>query len=103
MSIRHIDAREAKRLVDGDAILIDVREPGEHADESIPGARNHPLSAITQSPPDPALQTVIYHCKSGGRTRMASSALSRCSSADSYIMDGGIEAWKAAGYPVRRG
>mgnify|MGYP003508378603 FL=1 len=103
MSIRHIDAREAKRLVDGGAILIDVREPGEHAAENIPGARNHPLSAIAQSPPDAALQTVIYHCKSGGRTRMASSALSRCSSADSYIMDGGIEAWKAAGYPVKRG
>jgi rhodanese-related sulfurtransferase len=102
MSIRHIDAREAKRLVDGGAILIDVREPGEHAAENIPGARNHPLSAIAQSPPDPALQTVIYHCKSGGRTRMASSALSRCSSADAYILDGGIEAWKTAGYPVRR-
>jgi rhodanese-related sulfurtransferase len=103
MSIRHIDAREAKRLVDGGAILIDVREPGEHAAENIPGARNHPLSAIAQSPPDPALQTVIYHCKSGGRTRMASSALSRCSAADSFIMDGGIEAWKAVGYPVKRG
>jgi rhodanese-related sulfurtransferase len=103
MSIRHIDAREAKRLVDGGAILIDVREPGEHAAENIPGARNHPLSTIAQSPPDAALPTVIYHCKSGGRTRMASAALSRCSSAESYIMDGGIEAWKAAGFPVSRG
>lgn len=103
MSIRHIDAHEAKRLVDGGAVLIDVREPGEYAAENIPGARNHPLSAIAQSPPDATLKTVIYHCKSGGRTRMASAALSRCSSAESYIMDGGIEGWKAAGYPVRRG
>ena len=71
--------------------------------------RIFPARGTIPFPPSPshrriaALQTVIYHCKSGGRTRMASSALSRCSAADSYIMDGGIEAWKAAGYPVKRG
>jgi 3-mercaptopyruvate sulfurtransferase SseA len=29
--------------------------------------------------------------------------LAACTDADVYILDGGIEAWKAAGYPVSRG
>jgi rhodanese-related sulfurtransferase len=103
MPIRHIDAREAKRLVDGGAVLIDVREPGEYAAENIPGARNHPLSSLAESPPGPALGKVVFHCKSGGRTRMASAALASCTDAEAYIMDGGIEGWKAEGYPVTRG
>lgn len=103
MPIRHIDAHEAKRLVDAGAVLVDVREAAEHASENIPGARNHPLSTIAEVPPDPRLTKIVYHCKSGGRTRMAASMLGACSDADSYIMDGGIEGWKAAGFPVRQG
>ena len=45
MALKHITAIEAKRLVDQGAILVDVREVNEYADENIPGARNEPLSA----------------------------------------------------------
>jgi rhodanese-related sulfurtransferase len=30
-------------------------------------------------------------------------ALANCADAEAYILDGGIEAWKAAGLPVKRG
>lgn len=42
MSLQKITAREAKRLIDNGALLIDIRGADEHARESIPGARNCP-------------------------------------------------------------
>ncbi len=102
MALKHINAAEAKKLVDQGAILVDVREVNEYAGENIPGARNEPLSRIgaAQITGAPA---VVFHCKSGARTRMNAHALADCTDAQVYILDGGIEAWKAAGYPVKRG
>lgn len=102
MALKHIDAVEAKRLVDGGALLVDVREDHEYEDENIPGARNAPLSRIAATAISGA-PAVVFHCKSGARTRMNAAALARSTEAEAYILDGGIEAWKAAGFPVKRG
>lgn len=102
MPLKHINAVEAKKLVDDGALLVDVREAYEHADENIPGARNEPLSRIAGADISGA-PAVVFHCKSGARTRMNARALESCTDGDVYILDGGIEAWKAAGYPVKRG
>jgi rhodanese-related sulfurtransferase len=102
MTLKHINAAEAKRLVDGGALLVDVREVNEYADENIPGARNAPLSRIAGEKIEGA-PAVVFHCKSGARTRMNAAALAQSTHADVYILVGGIEAWKAAGYPVKRG
>ncbi len=102
MTLKHINAAEAKELVDGGALLVDVREDQEYLDENIPGARNEPLSRIAGAKISGA-PAVVFHCKSGGRTRMNARALAQLTDADVYILDGGIEAWKAAGFPVTRG
>jgi rhodanese-related sulfurtransferase len=102
MALKHITAAEAKKLVDQGAMLIDVREVNEHAGENIPGARNEPLSRIGSARITGA-PAVVFHCKSGARTRMNAQSLAACTDADVYILDGGIDAWKAAGYPVKRG
>ena len=102
MSMKHITATEAKRLVDQGALLVDVREINEYASENIPGARNEPLSRIGRTPITGA-PAVVFHCKSGARTRMNAHALAGCTDAEVYILDGGIEAWKAAGFPVTQG
>ena len=102
MTPKHINAAEAKRLMDDGALLVDIREDHEYEDENIPGARNEPLSRIggTEIGGVPA---VVFHCKSGARTRMNAAALADCTEAQVYILDGGIEAWKSAGFPVKRG
>jgi rhodanese-related sulfurtransferase len=102
MPAKHIDAVEAKRLVDQGALLVDIREDHEYDDENIPGARNEPLSRIGGAEIT-GVPAVVFHCKSGARTRMNAGALAECTDAEVYILDGGIEAWKAAGFPVRRG
>jgi rhodanese-related sulfurtransferase len=102
MMLKHITAEEAKKLVDQGALLVDVREVNEYLGENIPGAQNEPLSRIGGSSITGA-PAVVFHCKSGARTRMNARALAGCTDADVYILDGGIDAWKAAGYPVARG
>jgi rhodanese-related sulfurtransferase len=103
MTLKHIGAMEAKRLVDAGAILVDIRENPEYAAENIPGAENWPLSRLGLSRTANDHPVIVFHCKSGARTRMNARALANCTVAEAYILDGGIEAWKAAGLPVTRG
>ena len=102
MTLKHITAAEAKKLVDQGAMLIDVREVNEYLGENIPGAQNAPLSGMGRAKIADA-PAVVFHCKSGARTRMNAAALAQCTDAEVYILDGGIEAWKAAGFAVKRG
>ena len=100
MLTREIDPVQAKALLDqGGAVLIDVREADEHARERIPTARSIPLSALPFSL-DLAEPRAIFHCRSGARTAAAADRLAASTDAEAYLLAGGIQAWKAAGYPV---
>lgn len=103
MSLPTITADEARRLMAEGATLVDVREADEHARERIEAARHAPLSRLDQADLGGA-PVVIFHCKSGMRTRTAAAALAakagdRC---DAYIVEGGLEALRKAGVPVAR-
>jgi rhodanese-related sulfurtransferase len=98
--MKTISPERAAELVKAGATLIDIRENNEYASENIPGARHHALSQIG---PDSVLRAgdtvLIYHCKSGGRTTMNAGRLAAASGqCDVYVMGGGIEAWKRAGF-----
>jgi rhodanese-related sulfurtransferase len=103
MSLPTIKPVEARRLLDSGALLIDIREPDEHAREKIPGARHLPLSKLDEA--DLALhqgKPVIFHCKSGVRTlanapRLAGKLDEAC---QAFIVEGGLDAWRKAGLPV---
>lgn len=95
--VRTIDAREAARLIGEGARLVDVRGRDEHAREKIPAAACHPLDSLE---PLPGREPVIFHCRSGNRTRANAERLAQACPGRSYILEGGIEAWKAAGLPV---
>ncbi|NGM23902.1 hypothetical protein G3576_28105 [Roseomonas stagni] len=94
---------EAARLMHQDgAVLVDVREPDEHATMRIPGARNLPLSRLEQV----ALAvtpgaTVIFHCGTGARTAAhAARLLARVPGCQALIVEGGMDEWRAAGLPI---
>lgn len=97
-----IDPESARALVDeGSAVLIDIREPDEHARERIPQARNVPLSRFEASTlPRGEAPIAIFHCRSGARTAEAAQRLLASGFAEVRCLDGGIEAWKKAGLPV---
>ncbi len=103
MAFSKISPREAKRLIDDGAVLIDIREADEHARSHIPGAYHIALSKY-----DPQVmaassgKTVIFHCRSGARTqahaeRLTAGAHASC---QAYFLEGGIDAWRRAGLPV---
>ena len=100
MSLPHISPADAKLLIDRGAMLIDIRDLEEHARERIPAARNHPLSRLCEGSVGEGASAIVFHCKSGNRTRMNAALLAKATAADAFILDGGIEAWKKAGLPV---
>ena len=100
--LKPIDARTLKQKLDnGEAILIDVRETDEHAREHVIGARLAPLSSIDSHDFDRDHSKIaIFHCRSGMRTQANAATLLARGFREAYYLDGGIEAWKSAGYPV---
>lgn len=89
----------------GECVLIDVREPDEHARERIPGSRLLPLSRF--DPQQAAAlarpgQKIVLHCRSGRRSADAARMAASLSDAGVPVisMAGGIEAWKKDNHPV---
>lgn len=103
--IETIIPARAMQMVQEGAVLIDIRERNEHASENIPGARHHALSQIDAAHPVRAGDTVlIFHCRSGARTRMNAKRLAAAAGeCDVYLLGGGIEAWRRAGLPTISG
>lgn len=104
MSLQKIDAAALKRQLDaGTAILVDIREPDEYAREHIVGARLVPLSGFDRHDLDRDHdKAVVFHCKSGNRTAANASRILAKGFSNAYVLDGGIDGWKAAGLPVHR-
>ncbi len=101
-TLKAISPSHAAELVRKGAVLIDIREADEHARERIPGARHHALSRIEKNTPvREGDDVLVFHCRSGARTRGNAARLAAAAPAcQSYILEGGIDAWKKAGLPV---
>lgn len=99
--LQAISPERAAELLRKGAVLIDIREADEHARERIPGARHHALSRLdAESPARAGDEVLVFHCRSGARTRGNAARLSAAANCDAYILDGGLDAWKKAGLPV---
>jgi molybdopterin/thiamine biosynthesis adenylyltransferase/rhodanese-related sulfurtransferase len=76
-------------------ILVDVREPSEHATDRIDGAILIPLGKILVDPGNlPKDTPLVVHCKMGGRSAVAVAAL-KLRGYDAHNLSGGIQAWRA--------
>ncbi len=100
--IQEVDPVTLRKWVDsGEVVVVDVREPDEHAREHIRGSRSVPLSAFNPSDvPTPNGARVVLHCRGGTRSADAAARLVAAGRAPVMHLKGGIEAWKAAGGPV---
>lgn len=103
MALKTIDAKTLKTWLDNnEAVLVDVREPAEHAAENITGATLLPLGSVSKSAlPTCAGKKLVIHCRKGGRGGSAcAKLLAEDPNLDIYNLEGGIEAWNAAGLTV---
>jgi len=88
----------AGRLRNGEATLIDVREPDEHAHERIAGAKLVPLSRFDAAKIDRD-RPVVFMCRSGNRTSLEADRFRSLGLESVSHLKGGLLAWKAAGLP----
>lgn len=85
------------------AVLLDVREPGEFKDGKLPGALHIPLSQLKDRAGELAKLTsrpVVAYCAFGRRSTGAAAALAKLGFANIYSLRGGLKAWKDAGLPM---
>ena len=101
-NLQAISPARAAQLVREGAVLIDIREADEHARERIPGARHHALSRIdADSPARAGDDVLVFHCRSGARTKGSAARLASVApKCETYVLEGGLDAWKKAGLPV---
>lgn len=96
--VKQIDAQSVSRWMnEGGAMLIDVREPDEHAREHIPGATLMPLSKFDPSQVSANGRKIVLHCQSGRRSLEAASRLASAGHCDVHSLEGGIEQWRSSG------
>jgi adenylyltransferase/sulfurtransferase len=81
------------RAAGRDHLLIDVREPSEHAMNRIEGSILIPLGSLSGRLAElPADRPIVVHCQSGGRSARAAQML--CAKGyEAYNLTGGILAW----------
>jgi len=101
----------ARELEQGDALLVDIREPAERVEngsiaEAVEAPRGmlefwaDPTNAYHRDEFEPA-RRIILHCASGGRSALAAATLQDLGYERVAHMDGGFKAWKEAGRPVQ--
>ena len=95
----------ATRSKSGEAMIVDVRETDEWAEEHIPGAMHMSRGTIEldmeEKVPDPNAM-IICHCGGGGRSALAAESLQKMGYKNVRSMGGGFKEWKAAGLPVTK-
>jgi rhodanese-related sulfurtransferase len=107
-SMEVVSLEEARRLHEaGQAVLIDIREPQEHATGVAAGAKLLPMSQIgkrlSEIPTDPA-QPVLLICNTQNRSSHTLRALRAQISAEKYAhvryVQGGMSDWARRGWPL---
>jgi len=105
--VREVDVDEARRkLENGGATLIDVREDSEWSTGHARGARHMGKGVIERdieaSIPDKAEELILY-CGGGFRSALSADNLRKMGYTNVASMAGGWRAWQAAGAPIEKG
>ena len=96
-SYRQISQEEAKEMMDTrDVVILDVREQDEYDSGHIPGAVLLPVGAIDEGTAAEVIpgkdSVVLVYCRSGNRSKTASSTLADLGYTNIYEF-GGINTW----------
>ncbi len=98
-----ISVQNLKKKVDeglDNSILVDVREEFEYNGEAIPKTENIPADVLNNECSRlKNVNTVYVCCRTGARSSQACSTLAKAG-VNVVNVEGGIEAWKSAGFEV---
>jgi rhodanese-related sulfurtransferase len=98
-----ISPEELARCSANEVAMIDVREPAEYVGElgHIAEAKLIPLATIPEQVTGLSKEsTVVFVCRSGGRSARAAAFAQSLGFQNAYNMKGGMILWNALGLPV---
>ena len=87
-------------------IVLDVRERDAYEEGHVPGAKLLPRGQlelrVNQDLPDPTRRIVVY-CEFGRISTLATATLRELGFPRAVALDGGMKAWREAGFPLKAG
>lgn len=99
-----ISVSEALAKREAGAFILDVRQPEEWNEAHIPDSTLIPLdqlaARVNEVPKD---QEIVVVCRSGNRSAQGRDILLQAGLSNVTSMAGGLNQWKAAGYPTSSG
>jgi rhodanese-related sulfurtransferase len=111
LAYSYISVSEARQMAEkGEAVIIDVRQQQYYEEGHIPGALLMPLDnleKLVRSGRAPIMTSdmlILYcDCPAEESSLMAASILAHYGFSKIYVMKGGWQAWKDAGFPIIAG
>ena len=102
-----LTATQATLLINReDAQVVDVRESGEYVAGHLPESRNIPLGDLEERAGDLDKfkdLPLILVCQTGARSATACARLEKLGFSRVHNLDGGINAWRTEGLPLKKG
>lgn len=101
--ISQLGTLEATRLINDDALVLDVREDKEWAAGHIPNAKHIPLGQLSSRMNELEKykgKPVVISCRSGHRSARACATLKKSGFENVHNLSGGIIAWEKANLPI---
>lgn len=101
--ISQLGTLEATRLINEDAVVLDVREDSEWSAGHIPNARHIPMSKLSARLGELEKlkgKPIIVSCRSGHRSARACAMLKKSGFENVHNLAGGIIAWEKANLPI---
>jgi len=103
--VTQVNTLEATRLINQDALVLDVREDKEFVTGHIPKARHIPLGALAnriQELEKFKSKPIVVNCRSGQRSARACGILKKHGFDNAVNLAGGIMAWESANLPIEK-
>ena len=101
----YVDPAGATHLINReDALVVDVRDPGEYGAGHILGAKNVPVDRIGEKADlgKRMDRPLIVYCDTGSRASKAAGALRQQGFTRVVNLSGGLGAWQSAGLPIEK-
>ena len=101
--LTHIEPPEAVKLINNDAVIIDIRSPEAFAKGHIVNARNIPMDELdaNQEKIDRlGSKPILTVCDAGMSSKRAVDSLRKAGLETVYGLKGGITAWTQANLPL---
>ena len=97
------ELRDRVGAAEGAIVVLDIRERDAYDAGHVPGARHVPRGQlelrIDQALPDPTVR-VVTCCEFGKISTLAADTLRTMGYVRAVALDGGMKAWREAGYPI---